>query len=154
MGRAQSADWNTAVCGNVEIGPTGTPNATAENPGPLRFDENPLGFARRSGNDITTLVLAKPRRNGALRQPQARAHPACHGHFGNRNKQPAIGYIVNGVNPALFDQRADKIAVALFGRQIDRRGSALFPALDLAQIERLAEMALRFADHENGIARA
>ena len=56
------------------------------------------------------------------------------------------------IDAARFDQPAHEIAVLLFRGEIDRRGGAFFLAFDFAQIDRLAEMAFRFADQDDGIA--
>ena len=66
--------------------------------------------------------------------------------------KPAVGKIMRGGDAAVLDQLAHEIAIALLGREIDRRRRALFPAADVAQIERLAEPALRIADQQDRFA--
>src|SRR3546814_9301849 len=54
---------------------------------------------------------------------------------------------------AAEDEFADEVAVAALGGQIDMRGRAFFTPGDFAQPDRLAEMAVGFADHEDGFIR-
>ena len=67
--------------------------------------------------------------------------------------RPPSEQIVHGGDAAGVDQPADEIAVAALGGEIDRRRRAFFAAADLAQIERLAEPALRLADQHDRFAR-
>ena len=53
--------------------------------------------------------------------------------------------------PASISPRT-KSPLLLFGRQIHRRRGAFFAAFDLAQIDRLAQMALGLADQDDRIA--
>ncbi len=66
-------------------------------------------------------------------------------HLGDGDQQPAVGDVVAGAHPALLDQRADEVAAPPLRREVDRWRRALFPALDLAQVERLAEPAVPLA---------
>ena len=50
------------------------------------------------------------------------------------------------------DHAAHHIAIALFGREIDRRRRALFAAADIAQIDGLPKPALRVADQQDRFA--
>ena len=68
--------------------------------------------------------------------------------------KPAVGNVVHGGDAARRDQRAHEIAVALLGREIDRRRRALLASADVAQIERLAEPACGLADQQDRLALA
>ena len=57
------------------------------------------------------------------------------------------------VDEPVGDQRAHHVAVLALLDQIDRRRRALLAAADVAQIERLAEPALRLADQQDRFAR-
>ena len=75
-----------------------------------------------------------------------------HRHLGQRHQQPAVGQVVRRGDQAVGDQRAHHIAVLALLDQIDRRRRALLAAADVAQIERLAEPALRLADQQDRLA--
>jgi len=51
-----------------------------------------------------------------------------------------------------MDHAAHHVAVAFFRREIDRRRRAFFAAADVAQINRLAEPAMGFADQQDDLA--
>jgi hypothetical protein len=55
---------------------------------------------------------------------------------------------VAGGQPASADQLADEVAIAALGLEVDGRRRAVFAAVDLAQIERAAEVARGLADEE------
>jgi hypothetical protein len=105
-----------------------------------------IGVFRR--NDVAGLIFAEPKgvRGNARWSFEHRANPRRHRHFSERDEEPAIGNIVGRGQQAVVDQTADEFAVAAFGGEVDRRRRALFPLADVAQIERLAEPAARFAD--------
>ena len=58
---------------------------------------------------------------------------------------------MHGAEMAGADELADDIAVLPFERQIDRRRSAFFAAQNLAQIDRLAEVAAVAADEQDHV---
>src|SRR5437588_8201338 len=53
---------------------------------------------------------------------------------------------------ASVDHAAHHVAVALLGGKIDRWRRALFAAADVAQVHRLTEPAMRFADQQDSLA--
>ena len=63
-------------------------------------------------------------------------------HFRERDRKPAVGNVMRGGDAAGAISLAHELAMAFLSREIDRRRRALFPAADVAQIERLAEPAL------------
>ena len=64
-------------------------------------------------------------------------------HLGQALRQAAIGNVVNGGDLAGADELAHEIAVAAFAGEIDGRRRAILAAENLAQIDRLADMACR-----------
>ena len=69
-----------------------------------------------------------------------RADAGGHRHLGQRDREAAVGEVVDGGDEPVADQRADEVADALLVREVDRRGRAFLAPEDLAEIERLAEM--------------
>ena len=53
---------------------------------------------------------------------------------GDGDEEAAIGKVMAGGNPAGGNLAAHKIAVAPFGREIDRRRRTVLAAFDLAQV--------------------
>src|SRR5208283_1025234 len=103
---------------------------------------------------IAALVLAEPdRRQIRARRRDRGADSARHRHFGQSYGETAIRQVMRGGDKAFRDQIADEIAIGLFARQIDRRRRAFLTAENFAQIDRLAEPTLGFADKEYFFAR-
>ena len=119
------------------------------------FDHRP-GGRRRHGDDVARLILTEPvgvRRRVIRTRCQCRADAGGHRHLGQRHQQAAVGDVVHRRDRAVGNQAAHQIAVLALLDQIDRRRRALFAAADVAQIERLAEPALRLADQQDHLAR-
>ena len=108
------------------------------------------------GGDIDALVLGEiagmAERRGAVDQ---RADIAGQRHFGERDGEAAVGDVVAGGDRAAGDRGADELAGGLLGVQVDgrRRAASALAAVDLAQPERLAEMAVPVADRDDDVAR-
>src|SRR5690606_33273022 len=75
-------------------------------------------------------------------------------HFGERDGDAAIRHVVAGRDPALVDRMADEVTGALFRLQVHRRRRAFLAAVNLAQPDRLAQMAHPLADREDDVAGA
>ncbi len=75
-----------------------------------------------------------------------------HGHLGERDGKTAIREVVAGGQQALAGQRPDKLAMPALGGEVDGGRSALLPAADVAQIDRLAEPSLGLAQQEDLLA--
>src|SRR5690606_27284594 len=72
------------------------------------------------------------------------------GHFGERDRDTAVGDVVAGGDPACIDARADEIARALLGPEVNGGRRTFLAAVDLAQPDRLAQMphALAVCEHD------
>ena len=107
-----------------------------------------------ASHDITALVFAEPERVSGERR-RAFKHgtdSGRHRHFGERDQKAAVGDVVRRGHQAVADQATDEIAMASLRGEIDRRRRALLAAADFAQIDRLAEPALGFADQQDRFA--
>src|SRR5206468_10690908 len=67
-------------------------------------------------------------------------------------EEPAIRQVVAGGDMPRADRLPHEVAVAPLDAEIDRRRWASFAALDLAQIERAAEVAAGLPDQDQRIA--
>ena len=145
--RKKIRQHDRALAGNGEQVPAGRPQAgngdggipgTIQNnfPHSSPSQDSAPGLRRTRRRAVAIAAGASSDGADARPSPFRPARPA-----GRRRKDRATA-----VDAAVRDQRAHEIAVAPFGGEIDRRRRALLAAADFAQIERLAEPALRLAD--------
>ena len=132
---------------------------------PIASTSTPAAWARGEegeqaivgdGGDVDALILGEiagmAERRRAVDQ---RADIAGQRHFGERDGEAAVGDVVAGGDRAAGDRGADELAGARArraGRRRRRAGSVL-AAVDFAQPERLAEMAVAVADRDDDVAR-
>ena len=105
--------------------------------------EKLFAVSRAHRQQVTTLVLSEKgtKRRGTARQLHHGTDTRSHRHLGKGNREPAIGEIVRGRHSSSADAGAHEIADALLMGEVDRRRGAFFAAKELAEIDRLAEMA-------------
>ena len=98
-----------------------------------------LNISLTDSKDIARLVLAEP--EGVVRAflgpgQEIGADARGHRHLGDRDQGAAVRDVMAGADQPALNQVAHEIAVAAFGREVDRRGRALLPTMDLAQEDR------------------
>ncbi len=108
------------------------------------------------GEQIESLVLAEEgsRHAERLRLVDQRAYAPRERHLRERDREPAVGDVVAGSNQPRLDRLADIGAGAPLGHQVDRRRRAVLAAVDLAQPQRLAEVAAALAERDDDVAGA
>src|SRR5262249_41679723 len=122
----------------------------ARRPGGL---DDGFDLRRDAGHDVAGLVLGEELRvTEGARQVDPAAEPGGERHLAQTGDEPAIGDVMHRAQAAKRDLAAHKVAMALLQDEIDRRWWSLFAAMNLAQIEGLAEMLAMPTDLQDGIA--
>src|SRR3546814_5926226 len=100
------------------------------------------------GEQIKALVLAEEAFGDAegLFLADEHADVRLERHFGESDRDAAVGDVVACRDPAGADRAADEIAGAPFGFQVDGRRRAFLATMDFAQPHLLAEVHHSFAN--------
>src|SRR5262249_10211422 len=108
-------------------------------------------FLSRAGDHIAPLILGEE--SDMIERADRSAERLCgKRHLDKGQGEPAVRNVMHGSDLARSDESSNEVAMASFLAQIDRRGCPFLAGQDLAQIDRLAEMAAMSADQQNGFA--
>src|SRR5204863_9411492 len=111
------------------------------------------GVRIAGGDYVASLVFPEEggRREGHAIVEQ-RAAASGQRHFGQSDEQPAVGNVVDRRDQTGGDRLAHRFAMAALGGEVDRRRRAVFPAGELAEPERLAELPGAVAEQSDVVA--
>ena len=111
-----------------------------------------IGVFRR--DHVTRLILAEPEcvAGNAGRCSSTAPIPDAIAISASATRSPPSEMSWTAVTKPSRIRRADELAVAALGGEIDRRRRALLAAANVAQIKRLTEPASRFADQQDRLA--